>query len=267
MPKRGKNPKRSEYLMQVIELCRMIERRGVDPFNVEIPDLLERMRQQFPDLKLPDELCLDAEALRDVASVIGLQGDWVKHLSSSLYVDSVLVGFKVRALSVRLLAHSLLKSWRPIVSMEQISKDELRSAVDYWNNLLPLHERFKVLRSQEVPTGSVDLDSLIRSRILSNKSFEELIGDLWRELLAKAGEDGAVSYWDLVRAESYEDTILRAYLTSFLISYGYSRVKVDPLKDEVLLLPNREPTPLSRDGGILSLPIPIGREFWRSQKR
>jgi hypothetical protein len=241
----------------------MVEKRGIDPFNVEVKEVLDKMREVFGELKLPEEWVLDAEAIREVATIIKLQGDWLKHLSTSLYVDSILIAFKVRTLSVKALAKSLLKSWTPIVSLDQISRDELDDAVEYWNRLLPLAERMKELRVQEVPTGLVDVESLLKSKLLTDKSFEEVLEDLWKELRAKAKDRGEVSYWEFVGADTYEDTVVKAYLTSFLLTYGYSGIRIDALTGKLFLVPKEEPTPLSKGEAVYSLPIPVSKEAWR----
>jgi len=41
---------------------------------------------------------LDAEALNRIAAIVRLQGDWLKHRASSLYIDPILVELKIRML-------------------------------------------------------------------------------------------------------------------------------------------------------------------------
>jgi len=72
----------SEQLQRIIDLCKSVEEKGLDPFLVEVDDILAVVQKYFPDWELPDELCLDAEAIHQLASVIKLQSDWVKHRST-----------------------------------------------------------------------------------------------------------------------------------------------------------------------------------------
>ena len=64
-------------------------------------------------------------------------------------------------------------------------------------------------------------------------------------------------------ADTYSETVRRAYLTSFLITYGYASLDVDPLTEELVLKPRRKPRMRPREK-MTSLVIPLSREDWMS---
>ena len=78
-------------LQQIIEMCRSVEERGLDPFLVDVDDVIAVIREYFPEWEDLDDLCLDAETINRLASVIKLQSEWVKHRSTSLYTDPFLL--------------------------------------------------------------------------------------------------------------------------------------------------------------------------------
>jgi hypothetical protein len=110
-----------EHLQRVIDQCRSVQEKGLDPFLVEVDDIIEIIQTYFPEWDNPDELCLDAEALHQIASAIKLQSEWVKHRSTSLYTDPFLIEEKLRKLPLEEIEAILLNSWHPIVELEQVS--------------------------------------------------------------------------------------------------------------------------------------------------
>ena len=66
----------------------------------------------------------------------------------------------------------------------------------------------------------------------------------WDELktsVAKKGEDGKIRYWDFIGSDSYGETVDRAFMTSFLITYGYATLEIHPLEEETFFVPYEKP--------------------------
>ena len=115
-------------LQQIIDMCKSVEERGLNPFAVDIEDILAVVQDFFPDWESPEEFCLDAEAIHHVASVIQLQSDWVTHRSTSLYTDPFLLEEKIRKMSKEELAKTFLKTWHPIFHYSNIPIFQFRSS-------------------------------------------------------------------------------------------------------------------------------------------
>lgn len=263
----SKSKKRaSEHLQRVIEMCKAIEDKGVDPFNVNIDDLITVIREYFPEWKSPAELCLDAETLHRVASIIKLQGDWVKHRSTSLYTDPFILEEKIRRLDNEELASLFLRIWHPIIELEQITRRSLDEATKYWKNLLPLSERWQLAGSLETKTGVTTREELIKQRILAEKPFKEELEVFWEELKQKVSRGTKVHYWDFVGADTYSETIRRAYMTSFLITYGYATLELHPLEEEIFIKPFEEQRTMVGKQQLVSIPISIGFHEWTKWK-
>ena len=265
MPK-PKGRTEAGYLLQIIELCRMVERKGADPFEVEVQGILEKLRGHLQSWRLPKEFVLDAEAVSEIAEIIKLQTDWIKHRSSSLYVDSLFVALKIRMLDPEALARLFLKAWHPIVAVEQFSQERLREAIDYWNQLLPMRERVWGLPARTIPLGFIDQNDLFRLKLLSEEEFNEVLEAHWKELMERVGERGEMPYWNFIYAEDYESTVFRAYLTSFLVTYGYATLKIEPIKNEAVIVPFKEPIFSTIGKQVFTVPISIDYETWRKFK-
>jgi len=256
-----------EQLQRIIELCKSVEERGLDPFLVDVDDIIEIIRRYFPKWDKPEQLCLDAEALNRLASVIKLQGEWVKHRSTSLYTDPFLLEEKIRKLDIETIVEIFLKSWRPIVEFEQISPHSLAEAINYWKELLPLDERWKNIEAQIIEAGVSTREELIEQRLLEEKTFTERVEALWNELKERVGGEGKIRYWDFIGADTFKETVQRAYLTSFMVTHGYAKLEIYPLEDEVYIKPNEKPVPLTKKKRVVSIPFPISREDWIKWKK
>lgn len=257
-----------EELLRIISLCLTVERRGIDPFEVDVKKALETVRRHLPGWELPEDFKLDVETLSQITKVIQLQGEWLKHRSSSLYVDPLLIEFKIKMLDADSLADIFIRAWHPIVEIEQLSPGRVKEAIDYWNHLAPIDERWKKPpHPPQLPPGSTTVDDLIRLGLLSEMSFNEALQLLWEELTERAKGEGRVEYWDFIFADAYEDTVVRAYLTSFLITYGYAALDVKPLEGEAFLTPQQKPREGTRKGRAVSVPLTIDREEWERVRR
>ncbi len=252
-----------ERLLGIIDLCKAVEGGKHDPFTVEISDLLEVIRRYFQAWESMEDRCLDAQAINYLATIVALQGSWIKDRSSSLYADPFLIEQKILRLQRTDLARVFLRSWHPVVELEQISPESLRTAMDYWKNLLPLAERWGGLpEGSESELGTASFSDLVEGEFASEIAFEESIESLWDELKERCGAGGRIGYWDFVQAESFSETVRRAYLTSFLITYRYANLDSNPIENEMFLSANEEPKLTVEDKHTVSVPIPVAFEQW-----
>ncbi len=224
-----------ERLLRIISMCLAVERRSSDPFAVQVKEMLETLQQYLPHWTVFEDFILDAEALNRVASIVQLQGKWIKERSTSLYVDPLLIELKVKMMTQEQLIKVFAHSWHPIVEMEGLTRKRVDDAVHYWNQLLSLEEKRLRLPKPSKTLGSTTVEELLKLGILSEVSFNALLQSFWEELKGKAEVDDGILYWDFVLAPTYEETIYRAYLTSFLVTYGYAAMEIDPLKEDVLI--------------------------------
>jgi len=256
----------SEHLQRVIDMCKSVEEKGLDPFNVDVDDIIAVIQKYFPEWESTEELCLDAEAIHRIASVIKLQGDWVKHRTTSLYTDPFLLEEKIRKLTREELARLFLEAWHPIIELEQISLHSLAEAIKYWQGLLPLSERWLKTGFLEMETGAATREELVKLRILAEKTFLEELEVFWEELKQRVGGEGKIRYWDFIGAETYSETIRRAYIVSFLVTYGYATLEVRPLEEEIFIKPFEKPKSMLGKKQTISIPVSISFEEWMKWK-
>jgi hypothetical protein len=264
--KRQKKKLGEERLQRIIDLCKSVEERGLDPFLVGVDDLIAVTKEYFPEWESLDEFSLDAETVNRLATVIKLQSDWIKHRSTSLYTDPFLIEDKLRKLSRESLARLFLNVWHPIVELEQISSYGLVESVKYWQSLLPLDERWTKTSALETALGAASREELIKQRIMAEQAFSEELEKLWNELKQRVGKDGKIAYWDFVGTKSYEETSIRAYMTSFLITYGYATFEIHRLEEEIYIIPYDKPRALVGKKQMISVPVSVSYEEWKHWK-
>jgi len=261
---RGSGKAGLEFLLRIISLCEDAQRRSFNPFEVEVKESLEAIRRYLPHWHSFEEFCLDGEAVNNLTKVIRLQGDWIKYRASPLYVDSDLIRFKVGTLKVEQLAATFLKAWHPLIFLEQLSAKRLKEAMDYWNKLHTLEERSLNFGGlQTVSAEPLRREDLSRLKLLPDREFNEALRVLWQELRERSEGGGKIPYLDFVGAETYEETVIRAYLLSYLVTYGYANLEVKPLEEEVFIIPHKKQRLPSRERAYFSVSIPIDYQSWK----
>ena len=243
-------------LEELIETCVAIENRKFNPFLLDISEALSVIRRHSSHLRTLEDHLLDMRAITSIARVVGLQSANLRFQSSSLYVDPGMVKEKLDAASREQLAEFLLLSWHPIVELEQLTTDSTKEAKEYWDKMLSFFDRRKRLQLGPFTTPSpTDLEELARQRVVEEKAYTRKMQELWKELKESAGR-GKVDYWEFIQQPDFAQTISRAQLVSFLVSYGYANLQ--KTSKSMFLVPNEEPGHF--EGAPLSLPIPITKE-------
>lgn len=258
-----------EKLERIIETCIAIENHQVEPFALNVEEIIKIVKEYFPHWQHPDELRLDAETLHHLATVIKMQSEWVKQRSTSLYTDPFLLEEKIRQISRQEIAELFLRAWHPIVAQEKIGLRTIADGLRYWEALAPIGERWKDEAVTEVAIGQTSRGELVLQRVISDKEFGVELDSYYNELKAKTSEkgvDGKLDYWDFIGADTYEETTQRAFLTAFLVTYGYATLEIDRLEETIKIVPFDEPrTALSVQAA--SVPIAVSVEDWQKWKR
>ena len=259
-----------EKLERIIEMCLAIENRAVEPFTLNVDEIIKIVHEYFPNWENPDELKLDAETLHHLASVIKMQSEWVKHRSNSLYTDPFLLEEKIRQTNKQGMVDVFLGAWSPIIEFEQLSLHSLAQGLLYWDALAPMGDRWKDIDVSEVAVGSVSRDELVKQRVLGDREFSEELECYWQELknkTAEKGVDGKIGYWDFIFSDTYDETVQRAFLTSFLITYGYATLEIDRLEETVFILPFDKPRKEALTEQSTSVALAVSVEDWQKRKR
>jgi hypothetical protein len=258
-----------ERLERIIEMCLAIEKRTAEPFTLNIDEIIQIVKQYFPHWQDPEELKLDAETLHHLAKVIKMQSEWVKQRSTALYTDPFLLEEKILQMGTQEMVDVFLHAWSPLVEFEQVSLNSMAQGLLYWEALEPVSERWRDFEPAEVSNSYASRDELIKQRVLSDKEFSVELNTYWQELkhcVATEGQEGKVNYWDFIGADTYEQTVQRAFLTSFLITYGFATLEIDALEELVFITPFQKPRiePLTQQS--TSVAIAVSVEDWRKCK-
>jgi len=259
-----------EHLQRIIEMCTAIENHQADPFTLNVDEIIAIVKEYFPHWENPDELKLDSEALSHLASVVKIQSEWVKQRSNSLYTDPFLLEEKIRQTSKQDMIDVFTSAWTPIVEFEQLSLHNLAQGLLYWDALVPIGDRWKDIGVSAVQIGQVSRDEMVKQRILSEKEFSEELENYWQELKTKVTQQGTnnkIDYWNFIGANTYEETVQRAFLTSFLITYGYATLEIDRLEETITLIPYDKPRQQPLSVQSTSVPIVVSVADWQKWKQ
>jgi hypothetical protein len=210
-----------------------VESSSANPFDVDIKEKIRVLKERLPEWRFLDELLVDSEAMLELAQIVKLQDEWLKHRASSLYIDPLLIQLKVKLLPKEALSEALVKSWHPIAQVDQISPKGLERAFVYWRDLTALSERYKdQFGSYGVRPGLTDYAELVSLGIFTGEEFESSLAKLHDELLQKSGGEW-VDYRGFIAADTFEGKVRRAYLLAFLISEGRALLKSEPLTGKI----------------------------------
>ncbi len=252
-----------DELFRQINFCKTIQKEGTDPFDLDVKKFLETLKQYLKKWKRLDDLLIDAEAISELAKIIELQEKWIKTRSYSFYIDPVLMELKLKMLEPAQLANAFFESWHPIISMDRITPKRLKEGLEYWNALLPLCERKEDFPVPPAPeTSTFDIEDLIDMNILSKTEFEDAIKAVSKEL----EERGRTEYHDFIYAHEFEDSIKKAYLTSYLVSEGKAELEMNPIEEEVFISPCNA-NGKANTGDVKSIPIALSYDDWLRWKR
>jgi hypothetical protein len=160
------------------------------------------------------------------------------------------------------IADAFLKSWHPITEMEQISEKTLAGSLGYWGDLVPIDERWKEPEVGVRETETASRQEAYNLGILTEEGFIEVIENMWKELGDRVGAGGSIDYWDWIGSDNYEETAKRAYLTVFLVSYGYANISLDRVLEELIITRIPEPE-VDMNKDKISLPVLVDYEEWR----
>jgi len=257
---------KTEIMQRIVELADSVRTSGLDPFDVEVKEFFDKLRELLPKLKSNDELFLDVQAVLGLSDVVFQQGEWIKHKSSLLYLDPLLITLKLYALEPRDLAEVLAGAWHPIIDIESLSQPGIREGLDYWRDLPKLGDRYKDLEVTEVMTGEIARKELAKMGILTDEDLTAVLDRTWRELKERVGKRESISYWDFIQARTFEDTVFRAWLVAFLVSYGYATLEIEPLEETIDLKPLARPH-LPENVATFSVPIAISRDEWLKRRK
>jgi hypothetical protein len=245
-------------LEELIQTCISIENRRFNPFLLDIAEALSIIRRHSNQLRTLEDHLLDMRAITSIARVVGLQSANLRFQSSSLFMDPGMVERKLDSLSREQLAEFLLLSWHPIVELEQLTLASTKEAKEFWERMLSFFERRKRLHLGPFDNPeATNMGELAQMRIVDEKAYTRKMQDLWNELKKRAEEDETVDYWNFIKASDFAQTVIRAQLVSFLVSYGYATLQRKG--NTMFLVPKAKPDP-HPEGSPLSFPIPITKE-------
>lgn len=211
----------ADSMRGAIDTCERALRGEILPHQVDAWELWELLSTASDRLEEPEEYLLYASLLRLIVATVRLQCRWLRYEADELYVDSDLARERITRLSTRTLNSMFLKSFHPIVEMDEMTGRALEMGRDHWEEL-PGERVQEELDAEGILTyGSSSEAGLL---VLQEVTFDQLLSGLERELASEFDrEGGSLPYRDFLtrggRAD-FAEMVTRSYLGSFLISQG-----------------------------------------------
>jgi hypothetical protein len=259
----GKQLKFDE-IFRLLHFCQTVETEGTDPFDVDVKRFLQTLKQYQKKWRSLDELLLDADAIAELAKIIELQEHWIKDRSSSFYVDPAILELKLRLLEPQQLATAFMAAWRPIIAQDRLTPQRLQEGLDYWHALLPFDERAEDFPLPALSEAPIELEDLIKSCLFSKQEFDAALRELSIELEAR----GRIDYREFIYNDSFETSVQKAYLTSYLVSEGRADLEINPLEEDIFISPCAVNERTEADfGRTRSIPVSVSYEDWRAWKK
>lgn len=249
-------------LESVINLCRMVQSGKIEPFDIDFDYVIGVIKKNYPNIKNVQEFCMDAQALKELSLVLERQNQWIEHQSTTLYKDPFMLSQSLMAMDIGAIANAFLRSWHPLMEMEQMSTKTLMGSLSYWGGLIPFDERWQNGLVEERSTEYASMDEAIKMGFIPGEGFNEIVETFWKELGEHVGPGGIIDYWEWIGAETYEETIHRAYLTVFMVGYGYANAHWDRLMEETKIIHNVEQRPDPGQDKV-SIPTMVDYEEWK----
>ncbi len=254
----GRRVRKKSIVKRIIESCRYVVKRGSDPFQIDVKEYIKLLRDFIASSSSVEELVLDLNAIEEISRVVELQGEWVKSRSTKLYLDPLLVEWKIRNLSLKQLASIIASAWYPIASIKVFTPRAIEEAVNYWLNLPPLRGRWDRLPKPVQEVTSSSIEELIEEKLALKGNFTEIV-DQFYEKLIEYSKGKPVLYMDFVIDKDYQVTLLKAYLVSFLATYGYIDLEYDPKSKDYIIVPVKKE---SKEAVSKSIVVSISTDEW-----
>lgn len=216
-----------ELLEELIETLKA----SPDPFKVRVRELLEELAGLLPRLRA-EELQLDAEILYRLAEVVRRQDEWLASEAATLALGKLVAALKVQALSGRELALQLLRAWRPIVELEQVTFTDILRAVEYMGGRRPR----AVFEGSGEEVGVLGPEAMAALGLLPQVELERVVERVRRRVGELIKCSGAAKYVDAVAERDAYETYLNAYAISLLSSAGELDVAYDPLSEDYYIV-------------------------------
>ena len=65
-----------EQLEGVINLCKMVQAGSIDPFDIDFDYVIGIIKKHYPEIRSIEDFCLDANAIKELTSVLERQNQW-----------------------------------------------------------------------------------------------------------------------------------------------------------------------------------------------
>lgn len=236
---------------ELIEICRSIAQSGGDPFLFDIGKALNSLRNMR--LRSSAELDLDAETIGAIVDVLNSQKGWIEKRMNSMLIDPLIVELRIRAMDTEELRDVAMSVYHPLAFIETITPKRLQEGINYIKNLIPIRERGRYGEEKDYPIEPLSDEELLEMSVITKEELEKKIEEMKRELKKET------DYYAFVMNDSYEESVKRAQILSFLISGGFATLIIDPLNDDIRVKLSK------KRGRGRSVALSINYEMWEKR--
>ncbi|MCD6562621.1 MAG: hypothetical protein J7K23_01740 [Thermoproteales archaeon] len=204
--------------------------KSSDPFKIDINRYVKELEKIFPYIDIQG-LDIDSEIIYTLTDIVKKQKEWLKNKSFLFLLGSLIALIKIAKMNSEDLANELTKAWKPIVSLEQITFNEILRGMNYMSQ-----KKFIVFEEgilKEVK--DFNQDDLLKDFI--KKTFlEEYIRKVERHLSVLFKEKNIVEYGVLIGSGDFKEKYMRGLALSYLAREGRIILYYDAIEEKVYIL-------------------------------
>ncbi len=210
-------------------------KKSSDPFKIDIEWYIKELRELFPSIDI-DNLDIDSEIIYVLTDVVKKQKEWLKNKSFLFLLGSLIALVKIAGMNSKELAEELVRVWNPIVSLEQVTFNDLLKGINYVSSKKKLFLD-DVLREVQEQVGNKNL--IVKDFIRRNE-LEQYINKVKQRLSKLFIDNDVVEYNDVINANNLKEKYMLALALSYLVKEGKFSLYYDALDEKIFVIKNIE---------------------------
>lgn len=200
---------------KIIEITNAIIKKKIDPFSIDIKELIEKVKKIFPKLKTTEEFIKDAEAIQGISGAISEQTNELNYRLSFLNISPKSLLNKLEKLNNIDFLNIISLCFYPILSTNFINFEVLKKSYEYWISI----KREKIKEKKNFKLNYLKSDEII--------TLEKEISLKIKKLEENLNKICPLKLENFLKNLSQREKAENLFILSFLISAGKFNIEIN----------------------------------------